>query len=264
MIKTALIIAFVCTTAFGTDKNLYFQSDSALEKWFWDSSEACDRSFLSIEQDCQGLSKSLWRIKTYKSVSGLCGPEAEDYSIYLLYDLKNDSLVCGCGYIAGIPFDGDTCIKNNLSAYQLKRTAKIANHFVTKHIKIKEELKQLHSKALAFYKSKNLKGSAALALPFVTNHNYLYVKVSKENVEQYNDFGFFLEQGGNYKEAVILLKEIVFWFPNRTPAWLNLGDAQFSLKKKEDAKNSYKKYIVLMKKEGKETKIPIRVLERIR
>lgn len=59
-------------------------------------------------------------------------------------------------------------------------------------------------------------------------------------------------------------EEVVDAVPDRTSAYINFGDAYFGLKQNEDAKDVYLKYIDLMKKEGKETKMPKRVFERVK
>ena len=89
-------------------------------------------------------------------------------------------------------------------------------------------------------------------------------KIDKTNVNKYNDLGFFLEQGKKYREAVELLEKVVNADPNRTVAYINLGDANFGLKNTVKAKEAYLKYIDLMKKEGKSAKIPKRVFERMK
>ena len=79
-----------------------------------------------------------------------------------------------------------------------------------------------------------------------------------------NDIAYFLEQSGNFHEASILLEKITGKFPEHTVAYVNLGDAYWGLKDTAKAKTAYEKYIDLMKKSGKEAKIPKRVLDRVK
>ncbi|MGB5919380.1 tetratricopeptide repeat protein [Arcobacter sp.] len=81
------------------------------------------------------------------------------------------------------------------------------------------------------------------------------------NLTPYNNLAYYLEQTGAYKESIYLLKKILEKYPNRIVAYINLGDAYLGNKQKDKAIKAYKKYIELMKKTGKEKKIPKRVLE---
>ncbi|GFD76208.1 hypothetical protein KUL113_56280 [Tenacibaculum sp. KUL113] len=101
--------------------------------------------------------------------------------------------------------------------------------------------------------------SNEIVLAFIINN----IDVSEGNLSKYNDIGYFLEQSGLYEEAVYILEVIIKEFPNRTVAYINLGDAYWGLGKKEEAKQAYKIYIEQMKAKNKESKIPSQVLERI-
>ena len=90
------------------------------------------------------------------------------------------------------------------------------------------------------------------------------LKVDENNLVFFNDKAYFLEQSGLYEEAVYILKVIIKEFPNRTVAYINLGDAYWGLGKKEEAKQAYKVYVERMKAKNKEHKIPSQVLERIK
>lgn len=86
-------------------------------------------------------------------------------------------------------------------------------------------------------------------------------ELNTKNLQKYNDIAYYLQQANANNEAIFLLEKIIEKFPNRTVAYLNLGDAYNGLNNKEKAKSNYEKYIELMKKSGKEAKIPKRVLE---
>ena len=89
--------------------------------------------------------------------------------------------------------------------------------------------------------------------------------VSVKNITSYNDAAYFLIEGANYNEARIILLDIVKFSPDRIVAYLNLGDSEWGFEEKKDAKKSYKRYIELMKSQGKDlTKIPSRVFDRIK
>lgn len=87
--------------------------------------------------------------------------------------------------------------------------------------------------------------------------------MDSNNLTFFNDIGYFLEQSSKYQAAVDVLSEVTEKFPERTPAYLNLGDAYFGLQNIAKAKEAYLNYIEHMKKEGKEAKIPKRVFERV-
>lgn len=100
----------------------------------------------------------------------------------------------------------------------------------------------------------------------VTKIQGIYTK----NVQKYNDIAYYLQQSGANAEAFFLLEKIIEKFPNRTVAYLNLADAyngyidkqtSNQIYYRQKAKQNYEKYISLMKQDGKESKIPQRVLE---
>jgi hypothetical protein len=90
------------------------------------------------------------------------------------------------------------------------------------------------------------------------------IEFSKENLTKYNDIAYYLEQSKEYDEAVFLLEKIINVFPDRTVAYLNLGDAYWGLGNTDKAKKAYKIYFGQMKESRKGPKIPYRVLERMK
>jgi tetratricopeptide (TPR) repeat protein len=87
--------------------------------------------------------------------------------------------------------------------------------------------------------------------------------ITQQNVQQYNDIGYYLQQSGNNKEAVFLLTRILEKFPTRVVACLNLADAYWEIKDTAKAKEYYQKYVSLMKTQAKDLKkIPQRVYDR--
>ncbi|PKQ61438.1 hypothetical protein BZG02_15915 [Labilibaculum filiforme] len=91
-----------------------------------------------------------------------------------------------------------------------------------------------------------------------------YIEINVESVQKYNDIAFFLIEAGSCQQAIYILENVVSKFPQRTVAYLNLGDAYSSHGDYEEAKQAYQKYIELMKALGKECKIPQRVFDRIK
>ena len=104
-----------------------------------------------------------------------------------------------------------------------------------------------------------------LYLDFDLDKNLQFkASVEIKNKLPLNDIGYFLEQNGHFHEASVLLEAIIRNFPQHTVAYINLGDAYWGLKDTPKAKTAYQKYIDLMKKSGKEAKIPKRILERVK
>lgn len=83
--------------------------------------------------------------------------------------------------------------------------------------------------------------------------------LTKENMESYNNIAYYLQKAGHNKEAILLLKSILHEFPNRTVAYLNIGDAYLEMSNSFKASQSYAQYIKLMQNEGKDSRIPERI-----
>lgn len=78
-----------------------------------------------------------------------------------------------------------------------------------------------------------------------------------------NDKAYYLEQAKYYQESILILSKVIEITPSRTVAYINLGDAYWGLKEYDKAKQAYRTYIAQMKANGKEAKIPDRILERV-
>ena len=78
-----------------------------------------------------------------------------------------------------------------------------------------------------------------------------------------NDLGFLFEQAGYFSEAIELLNEVITQQPKRTVAYLNLADSYWATNNTDQAVAMYKKYLALMRDQGKTSKVPERVVERI-
>ena len=94
---------------------------------------------------------------------------------------------------------------------------------------------------------------------YYINYKYFF----EEDINKSNDIAFFFEQAGYFKESIYLLEKILEKYPKRTVAYLNIADAYWGDNNKDKAIENYKIYISQMKENGKETKIPKRVFERI-
>ena len=89
------------------------------------------------------------------------------------------------------------------------------------------------------------------------------VPITQKNVTAYNDIGYYLQQHGFNDEALVLFKEVLFYFPNREVLLLNIGDSAWELKEPKLVQAAYSKYIKLMKEAKKDSKIPKRVYRRV-
>lgn len=146
----------------------------------------------------------------------------------------------------------DTCEERFCNTQQvlteLKRIQKLsAEEFMT----------EAHKLALSLFKGKMNEMAARIASAALIYPGSL----SDNTVNNFNDMGFFKEQAGQYNEAVEILERVAEKYPNRAVVYLNLGDAYVGLERFAQAETAYIKYVELMRKEGKERKIPKRVLE---
>ena len=85
------------------------------------------------------------------------------------------------------------------------------------------------------------------------------VKLSNKNVTNFNNIGYYLEQMELYEPSIYILKNIVEQFPDRTVAYLNLGDAYLGSGEEIKAKEAYNKYAHQMRMQNKSNKIPLRL-----
>src|SRR5690554_138880 len=92
---------------------------------------------------------------------------------------------------------------------------------------------------------------------------FILEPVSLSNVVHYNNIGYYLDEAGYHEGAIYVLNEVVAAFPNRTVAYINLGDAYWGLEEHTEARQAYQTYIRLMRENNREQRIPQRVFERI-
>lgn len=96
------------------------------------------------------------------------------------------------------------------------------------------------------------------------NFHFKENPINVSSVVSYNNLAYNLEQSHDYNTSAYLLEKIIEKFPDRTVAYLNLGDAYYGLGQKDKAIKAYHIYIDQMKKKGWEKKTPKRVLERVK
>lgn len=77
-----------------------------------------------------------------------------------------------------------------------------------------------------------------------------------------NDYGFFLSESKKYKEAKLILLNVIKLSPSRAVAYLNAADTEWALGEKGNAKAHYKQYLKLLGKNA--SKAPKRVHDRIK
>ncbi|MGE5372331.1 MAG: hypothetical protein ACM3QZ_10110 [Solirubrobacterales bacterium] len=78
-----------------------------------------------------------------------------------------------------------------------------------------------------------------------------------------NDYGYVLEQANRCKGALPVLQRVIKLAPNRTVAYLNLGDVSWKLGQKKDAAGYYREYVRRMTEAKLQKQIPQRVRQRI-
>lgn len=80
------------------------------------------------------------------------------------------------------------------------------------------------------------------------------------NINKINDIGYYLEQKNLLNDSELILRKVINCSPNRTVAYLNLGDVLLKKTKTKEAEANYEKYVDLMKASKLDKKIPQRVL----
>lgn len=78
-----------------------------------------------------------------------------------------------------------------------------------------------------------------------------------------NDYGFFLQEAGQHRDAIAIFEAVVELAPQRTVAHLNLADSHWALGQSDAARRSYETYRWQMAQQGLAQQIPARVLQRL-
>ncbi|MBK5526745.1 tetratricopeptide repeat protein [Pseudomonas sp. TH06] len=99
------------------------------------------------------------------------------------------------------------------------------------------------------------------SLNFLSPESYMACHPPAQNVQTYNDLGFYLAEGGKDELALKFYRgvEVV---GKRTVLMLNMADSLWRLNKQDEAQRYYREYGEAMAAAGKAQKIPQRVAER--
>ena len=119
--------------------------------------------------------------------------------------------------------------------------------------------------AALLYRAGDKAGAVASLKPLLADKilDTLYDKPGNAGVSRLlNDYGFYLAEAGDPKDAEEVLSIVLTEDPDRVPAYLNIADAQFALGRLPEARVNYRRYRELMMREGKADKVPPRVGER--
>lgn len=158
----------------------------------------------------------------------------------LKYELKSNGLEI-------VPSPNTACKEFNKSA---------GHHPFATPTRSISRLDAILAKATKTFREKGASAAVAEIEPVVFVQDWI---IDPAHVGAINDYGYFLEQAGRLEQAIFVLSQVVEQFPARTPAYLNLGDAYQKAGHTDKAKASYAKYVDLMEKSGKGSKVPARV-----
>jgi hypothetical protein len=127
------------------------------------------------------------------------------------------------------------------------------------------ELLRHHAEAAALYKKFQPAKAAALLEELLAEATVSKMEPSLDPhvTEALNDLGFFLSEAGLNDRAVPVLRRVVARAPDRTVAYLNLADAEYTLGDAETARGHYRQYLTLMERAGNARKVPPRVADRV-
>ena len=274
----ASLAAIWIGTASGAEveANPYFSTTDELKEFLEDNS-SFDTAYTSSTFGPDSLTvepgpNHTWRI-SLQGVFRILEPDgtrpSEPVSVYMDYSASERKIVGGTGHIAGITFcAGIAFLARNvrpcygmpsITSRQQSRASFIAQHYVAK--RLPDLLTELHSAALSEFRKGHKHDAAELVQPFTDAYPWMLVPVTPDNVEAYNDFGYFLTEGGRFKDAAQVLEEVTRAVPDRAAAYLNLGDAFVGLADLDHARGAFLNYQRLMKASGKEAKIPKRILK---
>lgn len=98
-------------------------------------------------------------------------------------------------------------------------------------------------------------------LNFLSPESYMACHPPAQNVQAYNDLGFYLAEGGRDELALKFYRGVEA-VGKRTVLMLNMADSLWRLNKQDEAQRYYREYGDAMSAAGKAHKIPQRVAER--
>lgn len=121
----------------------------------------------------------------------------------------------------------------------------------------KELLKHVLNLETAQSRAESLEWS----MSFLSPESYMACHPPAQNVQAYNDLGFYLAEGGKDELALKFYRGVEA-VGKRTVLMLNMADSLWRLNKKGEAQRYYREYRDAMNSAGKTQKIPQRVAER--
>jgi tetratricopeptide (TPR) repeat protein len=216
-----------------------------------------------------------------------------DYNLLFRYDPRLKKIVL---YSIYLNINNTSCGQSLLATYQLNSVLKLGEPFANfdgfqtflalkaaygrlqlvdgglrkmMPVALSEELKE----ALDAYAKKDSLKLKELMSDFIVSgkdgecspDNYVVQKYFfLDMIGWSNDLGFLLGETGHFTESIELLKTVVATNPDRVVAYLKLADSYWVHKDLELAESSYKRYQSLMVAANKGSKVPARVLDRLR
>jgi len=212
---------------------------------------------------------------------------------YVSYE--DDKIITECQWMRGLTFGEELEVKNyklyhikhieydlNEDVYEEAEVAEKNNdpvaycnefmgaqYYSDLKYRVKESLEWAYKDAMAFYRSKEYTKAAELMYSMETKCDMSTTGTVSELFPSefkriWGDVTLFYLRAGFYKECISLSKWLLEVYPEFTGVYLQYGDALFKTENHEQSKIVYKKYTELMNKEGSNSKIPSRVIERLK
>jgi hypothetical protein len=255
------------TSAAELEPNPFFKSGAEAEQYFLAKSDLVkNMDDLSVLP----LGNGVWRlmVNTDRDESGGSGRyKTVVVGVLADYSALNEKLIGGTGRFVGIDFckgyylasfDKTECYAMPQVAPDVRGRATIVVRYLLRS-QLPSLLAEVHGEALADHRDGNKADAASASARLVSGALWKLVPISPSNVEAYNDLGFFLAEGGRPQEAATVLEEVIRAVPDRTVAYLNLGDAYAGLHDSPKARAAYLEYEKRMEAAGTASKIPKRV-----
>ena len=128
--------------------------------------------------------------------------------------------------------------------------------------KIRKNLVTLHDNQLRKFRRKK---EIDIKLDLLEIFEYLsFFPLDAKNVEEYNNIAYFLSKNKQPWPALYLLDKITKQIPNRVTAHLNIADIYYEKSGIRLARKSYETYVSLMRTLGKASKVPKKVMLRLK
>jgi len=98
---------------------------------------------------------------------------------------------------------------------------------------------------------------------FMGEYSYMSCYPPQKHVRSLNDLGFYLAQGG-YDSSALNIYRAIEAVGERAVLMLNIADSLWNMGENAEALQHYKQYSDMMNAEGKGSKVPVRVFQRIK